>query len=497
MGNFSRNTFDKLKHYVGVRLQQGVPLVDADWNEQEDIRKYEFQKFLKWFIGNGVPAGNNGFQILEAAGTMNDFYIGGGDGTPEGEGRCIVEGLDVMINEPTRYSAQPLYNNPDLASKWEVDPIDPLSEPTSERMDTVVYLDVWEREVDSTEDSDIVNPAIGIETSVRLKREWAVRVEEGTSTTPPLPMPPPTAGHFFYKLATLTRPGGSKVISSDQIADERTSVVNLADLAAFAEEIEDARGMKANLGNRLDESLTKGGQLRHNVVGIDQLDTSVENKLIDVNRIHKVPLLHQTIFSRGVEVSVGKNPHGIAFDGTHIWVTNSGNNTVSKIDISDNSVDEPVRVEKNPHGIAFDGTHIWVTNSGNNTVSKIDISNNSVDEPVRVGQNPHGIAFDGTHIWVANSGDDYVSKIDITSNTVVARVTVGTRSSGIAFDGTHIWVANSGNDYVSKIDITSNTVVARVSVGKFLSGIAFDGTHIWVTKFDGGVGKVRKIKKTI
>jgi hypothetical protein len=37
MGNFSRDTFDKLKHYVGVRLQQGVPIVDADWNELEDI----------------------------------------------------------------------------------------------------------------------------------------------------------------------------------------------------------------------------------------------------------------------------------------------------------------------------------------------------------------------------------------------------------------------------------------------------------------------------
>lgn len=63
MGNFSRNTFDALKHYVGVRLQQGVPLVDADWNELEDIRRFELQAFLKWFVGDGVPAGNDGFRI--------------------------------------------------------------------------------------------------------------------------------------------------------------------------------------------------------------------------------------------------------------------------------------------------------------------------------------------------------------------------------------------------------------------------------------------------
>src|SRR3954451_18281396 len=68
MGNFSRDTFDRLKHYVGVRLQQGVPLIDADWNELEDIRRFELQAFLKWFIGDGVPQGNDGFRIAALAG---------------------------------------------------------------------------------------------------------------------------------------------------------------------------------------------------------------------------------------------------------------------------------------------------------------------------------------------------------------------------------------------------------------------------------------------
>ncbi len=68
MGDFSRSTFDRVKHYVGVRMQQGVPIVDADWNELEDIRKYEVQAFLKWFVGDGVPAGNDGFRIAALAG---------------------------------------------------------------------------------------------------------------------------------------------------------------------------------------------------------------------------------------------------------------------------------------------------------------------------------------------------------------------------------------------------------------------------------------------
>ena len=78
MGNFSRDTFKLTNimhqlitgepvsnptHYVGIRLQQGVPVLDADWNELEDIHRYDVQTCLQYFYGNGIPTGNNGFQI--------------------------------------------------------------------------------------------------------------------------------------------------------------------------------------------------------------------------------------------------------------------------------------------------------------------------------------------------------------------------------------------------------------------------------------------------
>lgn len=36
-GDFIRNTFDLLKHYSRVLMQQGRVRVDADWNEQNSI----------------------------------------------------------------------------------------------------------------------------------------------------------------------------------------------------------------------------------------------------------------------------------------------------------------------------------------------------------------------------------------------------------------------------------------------------------------------------
>lgn len=234
MGNFSRvDTFNRLKHYVGVRLQQGVPIVDADWNEMEDIRKYELQAFLKWFVGNGVPKGNNGFLIEAIANRENDFTIQGhGHDTPsQGVGRCLVEGWDVLNEKGIPYTEQELYIKPALADKWGVDPLPPLTPPSptgpATRTDQV-YLDVWEREVNAEEDEELINPAIGQATCVRLKREWVVRVVEDKSS-----IPDATDGHAFYHLATLTRPAGQDAI---HITDRRVEIAipSAADIRQIA-----------------------------------------------------------------------------------------------------------------------------------------------------------------------------------------------------------------------------------------------------------------------
>ena len=55
----------------------------------------------------------------------------------------------------------------------------------------------------------LINPAIGVETCVRLKREAAVRVAEGTTTLPTAP-----AGHVFLPLALLRRPVNQPLITN-------------------------------------------------------------------------------------------------------------------------------------------------------------------------------------------------------------------------------------------------------------------------------------------
>ena len=73
MGNFSRDPQTRLadaqaKHYVGNRVQQGVPLLDADLHLLEGLHREQLESVGQWMLGNGVPVGNDGFRIRALAG---------------------------------------------------------------------------------------------------------------------------------------------------------------------------------------------------------------------------------------------------------------------------------------------------------------------------------------------------------------------------------------------------------------------------------------------
>ncbi|WP_414583861.1 DUF6519 domain-containing protein [Scytonema sp. PCC 10023] len=238
MGNFSRNTFDPAKGYVGVRLQQGVPLVDADWNELNDVTRHELYTALSQLFPDGV-AGREGLEGLS-------FFVFPGQGIPEQPtadndfyvlpGRAIVGGRPFyfppltggggleaiflyIIQNSIRYSAQP-WTDPTRAAEDGVDVIPPLTTPVANRTD-LVYVDLWDREVDSTEDPNLVNTVIGVETCVRLKRQVTIRVAEGTTTLPAAP-----SGHVFMAVALLNRPAGQAALTGPAVIQDIRPVSN-------------------------------------------------------------------------------------------------------------------------------------------------------------------------------------------------------------------------------------------------------------------------------
>jgi YVTN family beta-propeller protein len=68
-------------------------------------------------------------------------------------------------------------------------------------------------------------------------------------------------------------------------------------------------------------------------------------------------------------------------------------------------------VGTNAERLAFDGSNIWISNRGSNTVTELRAKTGAVVGTFPVGTAPIGVAFDGANIWVANNLVNPVSKL--------------------------------------------------------------------------------------
>jgi YVTN family beta-propeller protein len=188
-------------------------------------------------------------------------------------------------------------------------------------------------------------------------------------------------------------------------------------------------------------------------------------------------------------VGTCKKPRGIAIhpDNFKAYVANSGDSTISVVDMHYNSATRYTEIEeiafapgKNPVGVGVNhvGDRTYVMNS-DDTVSVLDTMPGSsqyhkVLATIRVGRGPLSVAFGpiDAHAYVSNSLEDTVSVINTTANTVLTTVKVGLNPQQVFInlgERTAAYVANKGSKTVSIIDIqaanrTFNQVLDTVTV---------------------------------
>jgi hypothetical protein len=197
-GDYSRFTFDPALNQGGVLLQQGRPLTDADWNEQVATANRRAQAAAADVFAP-TP-----LTVAVVPATTPDAFLITATGGPSpamtiSPGRMYVDGLlvenhgdasgatswDPVLAEtvglaPVNYNNQPyLFNAPPL----------PVGGPF------LVFLDVWQREVTPAQRPDLVEPALGVDTTTRLQTVWQVRVlpspvvaTDGTAVGPTTPL---------------------------------------------------------------------------------------------------------------------------------------------------------------------------------------------------------------------------------------------------------------------------------------------------------------------
>ena len=176
--DLSRNTFNPLNDYLGVVMQQGRVHLDSDWNELLAEFTRRIQAGTLDIIGlSGVPSTTPGaFQIGVWTDPGNNVHVS------IGVGRMYVDGI-LAENHGSASQWDPTLGDfagsPGTSVDYTLQPYVLMVPPATLPPGTgpfLVYLDVWQRDVSYLQDSSLVDPAVGVDTTGRLQTVWQVKL---------------------------------------------------------------------------------------------------------------------------------------------------------------------------------------------------------------------------------------------------------------------------------------------------------------------------------
>jgi len=199
------------------------------------------------------------------------------------------------------------------------------------------------------------------------------------------------------------------------------------------------------------------------------------------------------------DIAVGNKPWAVAVspDGSHIYVLNkndarfAGIGTVSVIDAAQNIVINTISVGKNAISIVVspDGGKAYVANETSNTVSSINLVNNTVTDIPIASALAVAISNDGKKLYVTADGLKWgmLYVINTADNSIIKTMQIGLEATGLVAspDGNTIYLTNDYLNTVSAINTTSYAVT-DIPVGQapYNVTISPDGSRVYVTNLN-------------
>jgi sugar lactone lactonase YvrE len=191
-------------------------------------------------------------------------------------------------------------------------------------------------------------------------------------------------------------------------------------------------------------------------------------------------------------------PTQIATDGSSLFVADSGNNTIRRIVLADGTVktiagqagqqgntDGPPSKSSfsNPSGIATDGKNVYVSDTGNQLIRKIDLSSSETSILAGTGEqgsnegdaakaqfnNPGALCTDGTFLYVLDSDNHAIRKINLAQKQVSTLTQVnGHIGSGCALtpDGKTLYISDTTENAVEQVDTSNGNFISVYPVGQ-------------------------------
>ena len=222
-----------------------------------------------------------------------------------------------------------------------------------------------------------------------------------------------------------------------------------------------------------------------------------------------------------VTIQVGVNPAGIAVGDGFAWVANSGEGTVSKVDLARNRqvaripVGDPRglagcetgSIHQTPHGdfrirdcdlpksVAVSKGAVWTGRGDTRSLVRIDPASDRVVAMIPIGVEAWYIAASDTAVWVSDWRTNTVVRVDPVTSRVVATIpNLPNGPTGIAIAPGGVWVASSRADTLSRIDPATNQVTADVHTDLVPLPVVYAYGSVWVrNEFREGNGTVQRI----
>ena len=141
-------------------------------------------------------------------------------------------------------------------------------------------------------------------------------------------------------------------------------------------------------------------------------------------------------------IAVGKEPEGIDIspDGKEVWAANSGDGTVSIVDVVTKKVVKTFDVKtKHSNRLRFtpDGKLVLISDPAGGQLVVVDAASRQERKRLNIGRSPEGILVqpDGVRAYVALSGDNQVAVLDLKTLEVTGHIATGNNPDGMT------WVA--------------------------------------------------------
>lgn len=159
---------------------------------------------------------------------------------------------------------------------------------------------------------------------------------------------------------------------------------------------------------------------------------------------------------------VGLSALGATFNGTNLWgmfILNTDEpGEVFEYTTSGVFISTFICPGTNNMGLTWDGTNLWMSCRGNNTIYQMSTGGSVLNSFTVPYGDPSDMAYDGSNLYFATAGDASIVEVTTTGTIVdtydLSGISGSFRATALVFDGNNFWVSDQMTDIIYEVELT-------------------------------------------